>query len=224
MIQRKSSVRADPLSQTVTIFDYTAQQNSNLNQDDLGNELIRLGWINKKWMVEMIRISAFLSFISIMMNTPATIEQIPVVLYILFVIDLLCSAIFTVELIIKIRAKGLYRDENSYLFDRWCQFDFCMLLFHWISVLIQVHSPSVDLLIGLFPKHLLAFVFVAVRHTENQAIKIRLVNTALSTPVDTHSSHTDVHQNTFAKKSNQFNFAVSRLDQKTFRNDRVLYF
>jgi hypothetical protein len=141
MIQRKASLRADPLSQ-VTIYDYASQPNTNANQDDLDNELIRLGWFNKKWMINVIRIGAFLSFISISMNTPATIEMIPTVLYILFVIDLLCSLLFTTEMIIKIKTKGLYRDENSYMFDRWCQFDFCMLLFHWISVLIQVYLIS----------------------------------------------------------------------------------
>jgi hypothetical protein len=135
MIQRKTSVRAtDPLSQ-VTLFDYSTAAP---NQDDLANEYIRLGWINNKWIIEIIRISAFLSFISVSMNTPATIEMIPIVLYVLFVIDVLCSVLFTIEMILKIRAKGLYQDENSYMFDRWCQFDFCMLVFHWLSVLIQV--------------------------------------------------------------------------------------
>lgn len=28
--------------------------------------------------------------------------------------------------------------ERSYFRDRWCLFDFTMLIFHWLSVLLQV--------------------------------------------------------------------------------------
>ena len=78
------------------------------------------------------------SFISICANTPETFKNYKLVMILTYVTDLICTLVFTIEMIAKIKIKGLFRGESAYIFDRWCQFDGIMVIFHIISVVLQV--------------------------------------------------------------------------------------
>ena len=143
---KKQSVRVNegviqiPLNEynSATQNQTTQMQQQSNNNDDVGNESLALDWINKRFIKRTIIAFALLSFISICANTPTTLKKYPIVIYLILSIDLISAILFSAEMIIKISTKGLYKTENSYIFDRWCQFDFIMVLFHWISIFLQV--------------------------------------------------------------------------------------
>lgn len=99
---------------------------------------INLEWINKEWIQQVVRTCALFSFISICANTPETFKNYKLVMILTYVTDLICTLVFTIEMIAKIKIKGLFRGESAYIFDRWCQFDGIMVIFHIISVVLQV--------------------------------------------------------------------------------------
>lgn len=138
MLHRKQSVRVNDGIIQIPLVDFSTQNATQNTADDTINDSIALDWINKKWIQRAIRVFAFLSFMSICANTPATIKISPFVLHVILSIDIISSVLFSAEMITKISIKSLYKNENSYMFDRWCQFDFMMVLFHWVSVLLQV--------------------------------------------------------------------------------------
>jgi len=55
-----------------------------------------------------------------------------------YICDLVSTLVFTVEMVAKIKIKKLFHGDNAYIFDRWCQFDGIMVVFHIISVVLQV--------------------------------------------------------------------------------------
>jgi hypothetical protein len=99
---------------------------------------INLEWINKEWIQRIVRICALFSFISICANTPETFKNYKIVMILTYVTDLISTLVFTIEMLAKIKIKGLFRGESAYIFDRWCQFDGIMVIFHIISVVLQV--------------------------------------------------------------------------------------
>ena len=145
---KKQSVRVNeglipiPLNEYSTTQNPTPQLgfvNSNTNNgEDRSNDSIALDWINKRIAKKLILILSLLSFISVCANTPATLTKYPIMIYFILTIDIVSSLLFSAEMVTKISTKGLYKTENSYIFDRWCQFDFIMVLFHWISIVLQV--------------------------------------------------------------------------------------
>lgn len=105
---------------------------------DAINTQINLEWINKPWIQTVVRTCAFCSFISICANTPETFKKNEYARNLTYMIDMVCTLAFTVEMLAKIKIRGLFRGDNAYIFDRWCQFDGIMVLFHIISVVLQV--------------------------------------------------------------------------------------
>ena len=99
---------------------------------------INLEWINKEWVQRVVRTCAAFSFISICANTPETFKNYKIVMFLTYVIDMISTLVFTIEMLAKIKIKGLFRGESAYIFDRWCQFDGVMVIFHIISVVLQV--------------------------------------------------------------------------------------
>ena len=95
-------------------------------------------WINKKGVQFVVRCCALASFVSICANTPETFKNNPTILYLTFIVDSICTLVFTIEMIAKIRIRGLFRGDSAYIFDRWSQFDGIMVIFHLISVFLQV--------------------------------------------------------------------------------------
>lgn len=110
-----------------------------LPEDNLVNTMSNLEWINKEWIQRIIRVCALLSFISICSNTPETFKKYRFVMILTYVVDMVTTIVFTVEMIAKIKIKRLFRGDNAYIFDRWCQFDGIMVIFHIISVVLQVN-------------------------------------------------------------------------------------
>lgn len=55
-----------------------------------------------------------------------------------FIVDIISGIVFTIEMVLKIYSRGLLKGPSPYAKDRWCQFDALMVLFIWISVLLQV--------------------------------------------------------------------------------------
>jgi hypothetical protein len=138
MLHRKQSVRVNEGVIQIPLNEYSTQNTTQINAEDIINDSIALDWINKNWVQRLIRSLALLSFISICANTPTTLLNYPIVIYFILTIDIVSSLLFSAEMITKVSIKGLYKNENSYIFDRWCQFDFIMVIFHWISILLQV--------------------------------------------------------------------------------------
>lgn len=56
----------------------------------------------------MFRTAAMISLASVSMNTPDTFRQVPVLMYITFILDLMVALLFTVEMISKMYIEGLF--------------------------------------------------------------------------------------------------------------------
>jgi hypothetical protein len=108
---------------------------------------INMEWIQKPWIQRLVRFCALCSFISICANTPETIKSYNIVLIFTYVVDVIVSTVFTIEMVSKIKINGLFRGKKPYLFDRWCQFDGIMVIFHLISVILQVTITNASLFI-----------------------------------------------------------------------------
>ncbi|CAG0914974.1 unnamed protein product [Notodromas monacha] len=106
--------------------------------DDYGGENIEIDWVNKQWVKRVLRLFALISLVSVCLNTPVTFVKYPSLEYATFCTDLLVTFIFTAEMMAKVHVRGLWKGENAYLRDRWCQFDGIMALFLWVSVLLQM--------------------------------------------------------------------------------------
>lgn len=107
--------------------------------DDAINNQISLEWIYKPWIQRIVRTCALCSFISICANTPETFKNYKIVMFLTYATDLISTLVFTVEMIAKIKIRGLFRGDSAFIFDRWCQFDGIMVLFHIVSVSLQVN-------------------------------------------------------------------------------------
>jgi hypothetical protein len=136
MLQRKQSVTMRNDLVSMSLGDYNTQITN--ATDDSASRSLKFLKHKKLWSQRIIKIFSLLSFISICANTPETIGNSSLVFYTIFTIDLLCSLIFTIEMCTKIMQKGLMHNENSYVFDHWSQFDFMLVLAHWLSVAIEI--------------------------------------------------------------------------------------
>ncbi|XP_003378504.1 transporter, cation channel family [Trichinella spiralis] len=96
-----------------------------------------LRWYDKRTSKILIITACLLSLISVSLNTPTTLDAFAHLQLITFVIDVFATIIFTAEAAIKMKYRGILKENNSYLRDRWGQFDFFMLICHWISVVTQ---------------------------------------------------------------------------------------
>ncbi|KAL3067841.1 hypothetical protein niasHS_016807 [Heterodera schachtii] len=88
----------------------------------------------------VLKMVCLLSLISVCMHTPRTLQLIPHLTWVLLVLDANVVAIFTWEVVLKANNMGYFRHQNAYFRDRWCQFDFFLLLFHWISLLLHIYQ------------------------------------------------------------------------------------
>jgi len=86
----------------------------------------------------LLRTCALISLVSVCMNTPRTFERYPYLLYTTFVVDFIVTFLFTAEMIVKMHVRGIFKKPNGYFQDRWCRFDCCMVIFLWISIILQM--------------------------------------------------------------------------------------
>ncbi|XP_058810825.1 sodium leak channel NALCN isoform X2 [Phymastichus coffea] len=125
MLGRKQSLKGEPV-----LADYGPEESLNESTD--------IEWVNKLWVRRLMRACALLSLASVCMNTPKTFEKYPPTQYITFTIDLVVTFLFTAEMIAKMHIRGILKSEKAYLKDHWCQFDASMVLFLWMSVILQM--------------------------------------------------------------------------------------
>ncbi|KAM7347268.1 sodium leak channel non-selective protein na isoform 2-T2 [Cochliomyia hominivorax] len=102
------------------------------------NESADIEWVNKLWVRRLMRFCALVALASVSSNTPKTFELYPPTQYITFVSDIAVTLLFTAEMIAKMHIRGVYHGEVPYLKDHWCQFDFSMVFFLWISIILQI--------------------------------------------------------------------------------------
>ncbi|XP_071805177.1 sodium leak channel NALCN-like isoform X5 [Asterias amurensis] len=144
----------------VPLADYGADENI--------TDSAKIQWVNQPWVRGVLRGMAILSFISVSCNTPQTFKLIAHMRYITFVIDIMVSVIFTAEMLAKMHMRGIVRGEAPYLKDNWCVFDAFMVVFVWVSVVLQffqltdVVAGSTSLSILRSPRPLIAVRCVRV--------------------------------------------------------------
>ncbi|XP_059160576.1 sodium leak channel NALCN-like isoform X2 [Physella acuta] len=135
LVNRKTSFKDG-----MPMADYGPDENLNDNAD--------IEWVNKSWVRRLLRVCAFLSMLSVSLNTPITFSSWDQLLYITFALDLIIMVLFTAEMVAKMHIRGVWKGEAPYLRDRWCQFDGVMVMCLWGSVILQVYEivekPSID--------------------------------------------------------------------------------
>ncbi|XP_041355861.1 sodium leak channel non-selective protein-like [Gigantopelta aegis] len=129
LVNRKASFKDG-----MPMADYGPDENLNDNAD--------IEWVNKPWTRRLLRACAFVSMVSVSINTPRTFELYESLMYITFSLDMLITFFFTAEMIAKMHIRGAWKGEAPYLKDRWCQFDGIMVLFLWVSVVLQVFEMT----------------------------------------------------------------------------------
>ena len=96
LVNRKTSFKDNhPLS------DYGPDENLNDNID--------IDWVNKTWVRRLLRILAFISIVSVSMNTPKTFEENRTLMYVTFTADLIVTFLFTAEMIAKMQIRGIIK-------------------------------------------------------------------------------------------------------------------
>ncbi|KAI4495187.1 hypothetical protein M0804_001388 [Polistes exclamans] len=125
MLGRKQSLKGETV-----LADYGPEESLNESAD--------IEWVNKLWVRRLMRSCALLSLASVCLNTPKTFEKVPSLQYITFVCDLIVTFLFTAEMIAKMYIRGILKRDKSYLKDHWCQFDASMVVFLWLSVILQM--------------------------------------------------------------------------------------
>lgn len=98
----------------------------------------RYGWFDRNSMRYFMRLCSIASLVSVCANTSKTFSHHPNLMAVTFAVDLISGLVFSLEMALKIRSRSFISGPKAYARDRWCQFDASMVLFIWISVLLQV--------------------------------------------------------------------------------------
>lgn len=105
---------------------------------ELAHASTGVAWFNKTSVRHFMRICSVASLISVCANTSRTFSWYPTLMLITFIVDIITGIVFTIEMVLKIYSRGFLKGPSPYAKDRWCQFDATMVLFIWISILLQV--------------------------------------------------------------------------------------
>ncbi|KRZ43431.1 Sodium leak channel non-selective protein, partial [Trichinella pseudospiralis] len=145
---------------------------------DSEKEAADIRWYDKRTSKILIITACLLSLISVSLNTPTTLDAFAHLQLITFVIDVFATILFTAEAVIKMKYRGILKENNSYLRDRWGQFDFFMLICHWISVVTQIIELLLYFLPNLFPnaEHIRLF---GLLRAPRPLIMLRLIRSLL---------------------------------------------
>lgn len=100
-------------------------------------------WFKKTSVRHFIRICSIASLLSVCANTSKTFHWYPTLMLITFIVDIITGVVFTLEIVFKIYSRGFISGPNSFSKDRWSQFDATMVLFIWISTILQVGIEEV---------------------------------------------------------------------------------
>ncbi|XP_054002407.1 sodium leak channel NALCN isoform X5 [Hylaeus anthracinus] len=157
MLGRKQSLKGEPV-----LADYGPEESLNESAD--------IEWVNKLWVRRLMRFCALVSLTSVCLNTPKTFEKIPPLQYVTFICDLVVTFLFTAEMIAKMHIRGILKRDKSYLKDHWCQFDGSMVVFLWLSVILQMFE-----MLGF----VLKFSYVSILRAPRPLIMIRFLRVFL---------------------------------------------
>uniref|UniRef100_A0A914L7A2 Ion transport domain-containing protein n=2 Tax=Meloidogyne TaxID=189290 RepID=A0A914L7A2_MELIC len=91
----------------------------------------------------ILKLACLISLINVCFHTPRTIQLIPNLNLALIIGDAFVVGVFTLEAFTRSAILGLIQRPDSYLRDRWCQFDFLLLLFHWASWILHLYQIGV---------------------------------------------------------------------------------
>nr|XP_022339997.1 sodium leak channel non-selective protein-like isoform X3 [Crassostrea virginica] len=129
LVNRKTSFKdSHPLS------DFGPDENLNDNAD--------IDWVNKFWVRRLLRFCAFVSLVSVSLNTPEMFAISIHLMYVTFIFDLIVTFLFSAEMLAKMHIRGIVKGEAPYIKDRWCQFDGFMVLCLWMSLILQVFEMT----------------------------------------------------------------------------------
>ncbi|XP_065924032.1 sodium leak channel NALCN isoform X6 [Magallana gigas] len=129
LVNRKTSFKdSHPLS------DFGPDENLNDNAD--------IDWVNKSWVRGLLRFCAFVSLVSVSLNTPEMFAISIHLMYVTFIFDLIVTFLFSAEMLAKMHIRGIVKGEAPYIKDRWCQFDGFMVLCLWMSLILQVFEMT----------------------------------------------------------------------------------
>ncbi|XP_032668813.1 sodium leak channel non-selective protein-like [Odontomachus brunneus] len=157
MLGRKQSLKGEPV-----LADYGPEESLNESAD--------IEWVNKLWVRRLMRFCALVSLASVCLNTPKTFDKIPSLQYVTFICDLLVTFLFTAEMIAKMYIRGILKRDKSYLKDHWCQFDASMVIFLWLSVILQMFE-----MLGFLVK----FSYASIMRAPRPLIMIRFLRVFL---------------------------------------------
>uniref|UniRef100_A0A8R1EUZ8 Ion transport domain-containing protein n=1 Tax=Caenorhabditis japonica TaxID=281687 RepID=A0A8R1EUZ8_CAEJA len=96
--------------------------------------------LHERFLRDMVRIACLLSMISVCLHTPETIKLWPPLNYFILANDVIVTLIFIIEAAVTANQNGLTDNPNSYLRDRWYQFEFFLLINHVLSCVIHVYE------------------------------------------------------------------------------------
>jgi hypothetical protein len=88
----------------------------------------------------LMKIACISSMVSVCLNTPDTLKIWHLLRWVIFFTDVTVTVIFSIEALIKIITKS--STKSPYFSDRWCQFDFFLLLCHYLSLCLQGYEIS----------------------------------------------------------------------------------
>nr|XP_009858187.2 sodium leak channel non-selective protein [Ciona intestinalis] len=94
-------------------------------------------WIYKQRARRVFVLCVILSFLSVSSNTPATFRRFPQLQIITIIVDIVTGFILSIEVIVKIRNHGMFKGENPCGTSRWFIFDCVMVIFIWLSIILQ---------------------------------------------------------------------------------------
>lgn len=140
MLGRKQSIK---VGDTTMIDAGAASEGIGATLGELGHSNhTGNAWFKKTSVRHFMRVCSIASLLSVCANTSRTFTWYPTLMLITFIVDIVTGIVFTMEMVFKIYSRGFIFGPNPYFKDRWCQFDATMVLFIWISIILQVSSYS----------------------------------------------------------------------------------
>uniref|UniRef100_A0A915ABY7 Sodium leak channel NALCN n=1 Tax=Parascaris univalens TaxID=6257 RepID=A0A915ABY7_PARUN len=92
-----------------------------------------------------LKVACIISLVTVCVHTPLTLQYFWPLTYIIFIMDFISTIILSTEAFIRLNTYGMFSRNESYFRDRWSQFDFFLLIFHWLSLLLHAYECTTKL-------------------------------------------------------------------------------
>jgi hypothetical protein len=106
---RKQSLRGIPVSGVLPELSSTVADFGPDDGGQGGSDSTDVDWVNRNWVRRVLRACALASFMSVSMNTPKTFDNIPPLLYVTFIVDLMVTFAFSAEMVAKMHIRGFIK-------------------------------------------------------------------------------------------------------------------